>query len=164
MHTPFTSYQDEVLTMIDAEVSRGGVMVLLQKISDTEGPGLKWVVTVGMVQYGISEIIIFGVEPDIVATVVDHILSELENDVMPVHVGTLPDSYFSRPVFGDRVTGPLVDRYAMVINDYYELKQWSAPQIVQWVVSDREGRFPWNETFDPEMRNCQVLLLDGLSA
>ncbi len=150
--------------MIEAEVSRGGVMVLLQKMSDTEGTSLKWVVTVGMVQYGLAEIIIFGVEPDIVATVVDHLLSELENDVMPVHLGTLPDCYFSRPVFGDRVTGPLVDRYALVINDYYALKQWSAPQIAQWVVSDGEGRFPWNEKFDPEMRKCQVLLLDGLAA
>jgi hypothetical protein len=117
-----------------------------------------------MVQLGLPEIIIFGVEPDIVMTVVNHLIAEVANGEMPVHLGTLPDSYFSRPVFGDRVTGPLVDRYALVINDYYALKQWSAPQIAQWVVSDGEGRFPWNEKFDPEMRKCQVLLLDGLAA
>lgn len=162
MSTPFQS-QEEVLDMIDAEVSRGGVKVLLQKRPEADGRILNWVVTVGLGRFGLPEIIIFGVEPEVVLTVVNYLLSVVANGSIPEHMGMLPEDYFSLPVFADRVKGPLVDTYALVIKDFYERKGWGAPDIAQWVVSDYEGRFPWNEHFDPELRNYQVLLLEGLS-
>ena len=164
MSLPLPSSQEEVLALIDAEVSRGGVKVLLQRQPAADGRVLNWVVTAGLVRFGLPEIIIFGVPPEVLLTVVNYLMSVVANGEVPVHLGMLPEDYFSLPVFADMVKGPLVDTYALVINDYYQSKGWEAPKIAQWVVADYEGRFPWNEDFDPVLRDYQILLVDGLSA
>lgn len=164
MPYPLGNGQDEVLALIDAEVSLGGVKVLLQRRPDEPGRLLNWVVTVGMVRYDLPEIIVFGMEPEVVTTVVKYMMSVAVNGEIPVHLGTLPEEYFSLTVFADVVAGALVEQYAVVVYDYYQLKGWGTPKIAQWVISDYEGRFPWNENFDPELRDYQVLMLDGMTA
>jgi hypothetical protein len=161
MSYPLVNGQNEVMALIEAEVSHGGVKVLLQRHPEKSGRFLNWVVTVGMVRYGLPEIIVFGMEPEVVTTVIKYMMSVAVNGEIPAHLGTLPEDYFSLTVFSDFVSGPLVEQYAVVIYDYYQLKGMGAPKITQWVVSDYEGRFPWNESFDPELRDYQIMLLDG---
>lgn len=151
---------EEIMDTIEAEISRAGVKVLLQRHPDQDGRLLNCVMTVGMVQFDLPEIITFGVPPEVLTTVVKYLMSVVVNGEVPVHMGTLPEEYLTLRVFADLVKGPLVEQYGMIIYDYYELKGWGAPKIAQWVVADYEGRFPWNERFDPDLRNFQVMLFD----
>jgi hypothetical protein len=164
MSLPIGNSQDEVMAMIEAEVSQEGVMVLMQRQPSSAGVVRNWVVTVGMLRFGLPEIIIFAVDPEVITKVVSFLIAEVSSGTVPAHLGVLPEEYFSPQVYADLVKGPLVDHYGLVIKDYYELKGWGAPKVAQWVVADYEGRFPWNENFDPELRDHQVLLFEGLTA
>ncbi len=153
---------EQVTESIEAEINHQGVKILLYNRDEDAGRPA-YCITVGMYQYGLPEVIMFSVPPDVFKVVVDHLGNEVLEGRVPVHQGLLPADYMSLPVYAEEVSGPLVEDYCEIVHDYYQYKGLPGPRIAQWVIADYNGRFPWNPEFDPELRNRQVMLKQGLA-
>lgn len=153
---------EQVMAAIEEEISHKGVKILLTN-RDQDAGRPAYCITVGMFQFGLPEVIMFSVPPEVFKIVVDHLGNEVLAGRVPAHLGLLPADYLSLPVYAEEVSGPQVEDYCVIIHDYYRLKGLPGPRIAQWVISDYAGKFPWNPEFDPEMRDRQVMLVSAAS-
>lgn len=148
---------NQVMASIAAEVEKQSVKILLLK-RNINGRTVAYCVTVGMFAYGLPEIVIFAVQPQVVKQVVDWLGSEVVDGRLPQHLGLLPENYLSQRIMAEIVSGEKVEDFCQVVFDYYASNGMPGPCIAQWMLADGAGKFPWNVEFDHGMKGAQVML------
>ena len=157
------SYIDEVNEVID----RHGFSITY--VGDTCAcnadhcvpPNIPWGYTVGVLDRGFPELVMTGLQPiptaELFHTVWDLVCASLLPrigrdhavviDGVTVCFVPIPDSYWDET---DLLLGAAE----------YHAHYGTPRRAVQMVVADNDGRFPWNDAFDPAFRSTQPVLAD----
>jgi Domain of unknown function (DUF4262) len=143
---------DSVLKKVADDIRKFGLAVITIP-SDGKVPTLAY--SVGLWgSYHHPEIVVFGLPPEVGHTIINDIGRLVKNgkrfkdgDIIK-KLSNLPMAFVEVPK--DRFEGHLT-----VALTYYEHAEFPALQLV-W--PDRQGRFPWQETFDEKLRRAQPIL------
>ena len=135
---------------IKANIDRCGLHIFGIGAGD-DGPGFTY--TIGFAAHGLPEVIVFSLDMRMVGPFINRYYDEIVNkktrDAGPAVL--LPDDdWFNLPLSVINVEPGRADRYAFQAIYFAEDMGWERPDFVQWVWSDTQGKFPWQEGFEKE--------------
>ena len=149
--------EEEVDEIIIRNVRKHGCHIV-GITTDEQGPGYAF--SIGLfVNYGHAELIVFGLERDDLAKVInsvrDHVIAGRK-----FAAGDVCDDLLVESRIGFvEVPLRLYDDYLGTAIWFYQKSPRPFP-CLQMVWSDRDGRFPWNAGYDERLRGYQPLLKD----
>lgn len=155
--------------MTEAEALIAGLQATKQMIEEmgiavigvgSDGNGsIPYIYTIGFTNLGLPEVIVAaGIDPRLVTPFLNIYHAELLAGSKQPGPGMI-EGYFNLPIAviecDDRVK-----EYTVQAEAYYEIVEDDKlkPKFVQWVLSDRYGKFPWNGDFTAHFG--QILLGD----
>lgn len=114
----------------------------------SDGTSIPYIYTIGFTNLGMPEVIVMaGIDPSMIVRLFNMYHAELLAGTKQPGPGVI-DDYFNLPVAVIECD-ERVDEYTVQCAAYYELIEEDKlkPKFVQWVLSDRNGKFPWNGDF-----------------
>lgn len=109
-------------------------------------PGFSY--TIGFTNLGLPEVICFSVPFDHIMPALNRYHAELLAGSKPVGPCVI-DDYFNLPLTVIEAEQNVVEEYVSQALAYYEIVEEGKmkPKFVQWVIPDKNGKFPWNGDF-----------------
>jgi len=136
------------IQQIKEMIERSGIAIIGVS-HDAENNVPAFFYTVGFTDIGMPEVILFGLPEKHALPAINRYFSEVKEGTRPSGP-SLIDDYFNLPVQiinadAEISLGIASDTVAYYENQGKDLK----PTFVQWVLSDKNGEFPWSENFEP---------------
>lgn len=130
--------------MLKSMIEQMGIAVLGIPGDDGNGPTLCY--TVGMTDIGFPEVIVIGLPIPLAQQFINIYHAQLlSGDKKPGEL--LIEDYFNCPIQVINADEEAGEVFAHKVAEYYE-GSGAKPKYVQWVLSDRMGKFEWEKGYD----------------
>ncbi|MFK4136791.1 DUF4262 domain-containing protein [Pseudomonas luteola] len=115
--------------------------------------------TIGMTAHGLPELICMGLDPKVIHPYFNMYFYESAIEKVRSAAPDIISDWFNFPL---SVIAADFDRVAPYVGlglDYAEAMEWQRPNFLQWVWTDKSGKFPWDSGWDHSFDSRQPLLV-----
>jgi hypothetical protein len=135
----FASRVSALFEKIARDIKKCGVSLI--SVPDA-GPPFTY--TIGLSESSLGrEIIVFALDPMTAGVILNHVAESVREGAV-IEPGVPDDRWANMPCVFRHVTGDNAEKYCGAARGYYD----KPVRLLQLVIPDREGRFPWDDDYD----------------